>query len=125
MDLKPKLDQQAFVFISPDLISVQTVHGSFQHPNKQEMTHRSSPCVIWWLPVLAGRDTAPHTSQRCSYWSCRPGIQVYTVEEQSSEVRDIITFSPSVEFYRSWVCFQKNDDMILVPLKWGDCVHQI
>jgi len=120
MDLK-----QAFVFISPDLISVQTVHGSFQHPNKQEMTHRSSPCVIWWLPVLAGRDTAPHTSQRCSYWSCRPGIQVYTVEEQSSEVRDVITFSPSVEFYRSWVCFQKNDDMILVPLKWGDCVHQI
>jgi len=106
MDLK-----QAFVFISPDLISVQTVHGSFQHHNKQEMTHRSSLCVIWWLPVLAGRDTAPHTSQRCSYWSCRPGIQVYTVEEQSSEVRDIITFSPSVEFYRSWVCFQKNDDM--------------
>lgn len=55
---------------------------SYLHPNKQEITHRSSQHVVWWLPVLAGRDTDRHTSQRCSCSSCRLGTQVYTVEEQ-------------------------------------------
>lgn len=50
--------------------------------NQQEMTYRFSHCVLWWLPVLAGRGTDPHTSQRCPCWSCTPGIQVYTVGKQ-------------------------------------------
>ncbi len=85
--------------------------------------------MVWWLPVLAGRDTDHHTSQICSCSSCRPGTQVYTVEEQRGfwvvhleTLSHLTVTSPSVEFYHSWneSVSSARRKMRVIKLRWQD-----